>query len=79
MKVDRLKVDRLKEKTPACAAAAGRLAGEGVYLPGSSPGQAPIFRISPPEAGKPYPVLAVPLGWFIGLQDARDQNSNSWL
>ena len=26
--VDRLKVDRLKEKTPACAAAAGRLAGD---------------------------------------------------
>jgi hypothetical protein len=26
--VDRLKVDRLKEKTPARAAAAGRLAGE---------------------------------------------------
>jgi hypothetical protein len=26
--VDRLKVDRLKEKTPACAAAAGRSAGD---------------------------------------------------
>jgi hypothetical protein len=26
----RLKVDRLKEKTPACAGAAGRLAGDGV-------------------------------------------------
>ena len=34
-------------------------ADEGVYLPGSSPGQAPIFRISPPDAGKPCPVLAV--------------------
>jgi hypothetical protein len=37
-------------------------AGKEVHFPGSSPGQAPIFCISPPEAGKPCPVLAVTVG-----------------
>jgi hypothetical protein len=49
----------LDEGKDAHLALASR-AGKGVYL---------VYFLD-----KPRPVLAVPLGWFIGLQDGRDQS-----